>query len=109
MLLPSARTTVDGERPWTFFLPLWSTGQYVAPQDPLLPLADVRVVRANRVYVEQKNLTPSVRCKLIGLASFNNPEFYKRQRMKYSVYGEPRITSRALNGDEFLQVPVRTP
>ena len=105
MPLPSARTTADGERPWAFFLPLWSTGQYVAPQDPQPALADVRVVRANRVYVEQKNLTPSVRCKLIGLASFNNPEFYKRQRMKYSVYGEPRVISRALNGDEFLQVP----
>ena len=105
LLLPSARTAADGERPWAFFLPLWSTGQYVAPQDPLPPLADVRVVMANRVYVEQKNLTPSVRCKLIGLASFNNPEFYKRQRMKYSVYGEPRVISRALNGDEFLQVP----
>lgn len=105
LLLPSARTTADGERPWAFFLPLWSTGQYVAPQDPLPALADVRVVRANRVYVEQKNLTQSVRCKLVGLASFNNPEFYKRQRMKYSVYGEPRVISRALNGDEFLQVP----
>lgn len=105
MPLPSARTTADGERPWAFFLPLWSTGQYVAPQDPQPALADVRVVRANRVYVEQKNMTPSVRCKLIGLASFNNPEFYKRQRMKYSVYGEPRVISRALNGDEFLQVP----
>ena len=105
MLLPSARTTADGDRPWAFFLPLWSTGQYVSPQDPLPPLADVRVVRANRVYVEQKNLTPSVRCKLISLASFNNPEFYKRQRMKYAVYGEPRVISRALNGDEFLQVP----
>jgi len=25
--------------------------------------------------------------------------------MKYSVYGEARVISRALNGDEFLQVP----
>ena len=36
---------------------------------------------------------------------FGNPEFSKKQRMKYSVYGESRIISRALNGDEFLQVP----
>lgn len=46
-----------------------------------------------------------MRCKLIALASFHNPEFSKKQRMKYSVYGEPRIISRALNGDQFLQVP----
>ncbi|MGN0833960.1 MAG: TOTE conflict system archaeo-eukaryotic primase domain-containing protein [Kiritimatiellia bacterium] len=105
LLLPNARTVSDSERPWTFFLPLWSTGEHVGRSSALPLLADVRVVLANRVYVEQKNLTPSVRCKLIALASFHNPEFTKKQRMKYSVYGEPRIISRALNGEEFLQVP----
>ena len=105
LLLPSVRMMSDSEHPWTFFLPLWSTGECVGHNSSLPPLADVRVVLANRVYIEQKNLAPSVRCKLIALASFHNPEFSKKQRMKYSVYGEPRIISRALNGDEFLQVP----
>ena len=105
LLLPSVRMMSDSEHPWTFFLPLWSTGECVGHNSSLPPLADVRVVLANRVYIEQKNLAPSVRCKLIALASFHNPEFSKKQRMKYSVYGEPRIISRALNGDAFLQVP----
>ena len=77
----------------------------VGHDSSLPPLADVRVVLANRVYIEQKNLAPSVRCKLIALASFHNLEFSKKQRMKYSVYGEPKIISRALNGDQFIQVP----
>ncbi len=105
LLLPNVRTTSNGEHPWAFFLPLWSTGKCAGQNSTLPPLADVRIVLVNRVYVEQKKLTPSARFKLIALASFHNPEFSKKQRMKYSVYGEPRIISRALNGDEFLQVP----
>lgn len=105
LLLPNTRMSSDGKRPWTFFLPLWSTGENVVERSAQPMLADVRIVLANRVYIEQKNLTPSVRCRLIGLASFTNPEFYHRQRMKYSVYGQSRVISRALNGDEFLQVP----
>ncbi len=105
LLLPGGRKAADGERPWEFFMPLWTVGN-VAPAATTLPdIAEVKVVLANRVYVEQKNLTPAIRCKLIALASFVNPEFYSRQRMKYSVYGEPRVISRALNGDEYLQLP----
>ncbi len=105
LLYSHGSRSIDGDRPWEFFLPLWSVGE--AQKSPLtLPdIADVRIVLANRVYVEQKNLTPILRCKLIALASFVNPEFSKRQRMKYSVYGEPRVISRALNGDEYLQLP----
>ncbi len=105
LLLPSMRKAAEGERPWEFFMPLWSSGDPVDARANLPYISDVKVVLANRVYVEQKNLTPTLRCKLIGLASFSNPEFYKKQRMKYSVYGEPRVISRALNGDEYLQLP----
>ncbi len=106
-LLPNGRKAVDGERPWEFFLPLWSVAS-PADANTLFDrpcVADVKVVLANRVYVEQKNLTPALRCRLIGLASFVNPEFHSRQRMKYSVYGEPRVISRALNGEDYLQLP----
>ena len=105
LLMPDRRSIAEDAHPWTFFLPLWSTDENGTSIAELLPIADVRVVIANRVYVEQKNLTPAARCALIAIASFNNPEFYSHQRMKYSVYGEPRVISRALNGDEFLQVP----
>ncbi len=105
MLLTNIRKAADGERPWEFFLPLWSAGEPMNARADLPCIANVQVVLANRVYIEQKNLTPALRCKLIGLASFSNPEFYKKQRMKYSVYGEPRVISRALNGDEYLQLP----
>ncbi len=105
LLLPNVRKLADGERPWEFFLPLWSAGDSANVQLERPLIADIKIVLANRVYVEQKSLTPALRCRLIGLASFVNPEFYTRQRMKHSVYGEPRVISRALNGDEYLQLP----
>ena len=105
LLLPQPQTVADSERPWEFFLPLWSTGERPAATSERACVADVKVVLANRVYIEQRELTPRLRSLLIGLASFVNPEFCKRQRMKYSVYGTPRVISRALNGDRFLQLP----
>lgn len=105
LLLPQPQTVADSERPWEFFLPLWSMGERPAATSERACVADVKVVLANRVYIEQRELTPRLRSLLIGLASFVNPEFCKRQRMKYSVYGTPRVISRALNGDRFLQLP----
>lgn len=105
ILLPRPQTVADSERPWEFFLPLWTTGEKTEVASGNTCVANVKVVLANRVYIEQGELTPRNRSLLIGLASFANPEFYKRQRMKYSVYGTPRVISRALNGDRFLQLP----
>ena len=105
LFLSVAHAAADGARPWEFFLPLWSAGESREPSTARTSMVDVNVVLANRVYVEQERLTPAVRCRLIGLASFSNPEFYSRQRLKYSVYGQPRVISRALNGEKFLQVP----
>lgn len=105
LLLPQPKTVADSERPWEFFLPLWSTGERPETTAAKPCIAEVSVVLANRLYIEQMELTPRLRSLLIGLASFVNPEFYKRQRMKYSVYGTPRVISRALNGERFLQLP----
>lgn len=105
LLLPHAPSSEEGERPWEFFLPLWSTGTPPTASASRVPEASVRVVLANRVFVEQRNLTPELRRNLIAVSSFVNPQFYEKQRMKLSVYGEPRVISRALNGEAFLQLP----
>ena len=98
-------TPADGARPWEFFLPLWTAGAATPLSPDASPEADVNVVVANRVYIEQANLTQALRSDLIALASFVNPEFDARQRMKYPVYGQPRVISRALNGEKYLQIP----
>ena len=94
----------DEDRPWTFFLPLWST---LIPDNRPSPgeAIPIEVVLANRVYISQEGLTDELRSRLIRSASFANPEFYEAERMRFSVYGKPRIISRALNGGKFLDLP----
>ena len=41
----------------------------------------IKVVQSNLLYIDKKNLTPKVIKHLLGLAAFQNPEFYKAQRM----------------------------
>jgi hypothetical protein len=48
----------------------------------------VQVVRANLVYVESKGLPPAMLNRLLRLAAFQNPEFYKAQ-----ACGSRRTTS----------------
>lgn len=104
MLIETGSQMRDEDKPWTFFLPLWSTiGPSNKPADR--ELKPVEVVLANRVYIAQGALTDELRSRLIRSASFANPEFYEAERLKFSVYGKPRIITRALNGGRYLELP----
>jgi len=59
----------------------------------------------NLVYIEKKNLSPSFRNRLIHLAAFQNPEFYKAQAMRLSTYGKPRIISCAEDYPKHIGLP----
>jgi superfamily II DNA or RNA helicase len=60
----------------------------------------VQIVRANLVYVESKDLPPAMLNRLLRLAAFQNPEFYKAQAMRLSTYDKPRVIA---CGTEFVQ------
>jgi hypothetical protein len=51
----------------------------------------VRIVGPNLVYVEKNGLPPAMLNRLLRLAAFQNPEFYKTQAMRLSTYGKPRV------------------
>jgi len=53
----------------------------------------VRVVVADGVYVDRDSLPPEMVARLVRLAAFQNPEFYRAQAMRLSTYGKPRIIS----------------
>jgi hypothetical protein len=59
--------------------------------DPLPP--GVKAVLAQRLYVEKAGLPPSLLNQLKRLAAFQNPEFYKKQRMRLSTVTTPRVIS----------------
>ena len=51
------------------------------------------LVISNQIYIPKDDLSPSLRNRLIRIAAFQNPEFYKAQAMHLSTYGKPRIIS----------------
>jgi superfamily II DNA or RNA helicase len=65
----------------------------------------VSIITGNLVYIEKRGLPPGMVNKLIRLAAFQNPEFYKTQAMRLSTYGKPRIISCAEDFDKHIGVP----
>jgi superfamily II DNA or RNA helicase len=65
----------------------------------------VDVVIGNQVYIEREGLPPSLINRLIRVAAFQNPEFYKAQAMRLSTFGKPRIISCAEDYPRHLALP----
>src|SRR3984893_13400175 len=51
----------------------------------------VQITRASLVYVEKNALPTAMLNRLLRLAAFQNPEFYKAQAMRLATYNKPRI------------------
>ncbi|MSR65085.1 MAG: restriction endonuclease subunit R [Verrucomicrobiae bacterium] len=77
----------DGDDPWT--LPPSRKKKEPAIKEPLP--SSIRIVRSNLVYVEKEGLPSSILNRLMRLAAFQNPEFYKAQAMRLSTFGKPRV------------------
>jgi superfamily II DNA or RNA helicase len=60
----------------------------------------VQIVRANLVYVEKTDLPSAMLNRLLRLAAFQNPEFYKAQMMRLSTFAKPRVIA---CGQDFAQ------
>jgi superfamily II DNA or RNA helicase len=53
----------------------------------------IEIVVGNQIYIEKNILPPSLLNRIIRIAAFQNPEFYKAQAMRLSTYNKPRIIS----------------
>jgi superfamily II DNA or RNA helicase len=62
-------------------------------QPPIVgPLPDqIELVLGNQIYIEKGGLPPALLNRLVRLAAFQNPEFYKAQAMRLPIYNKPRI------------------
>src|SRR5581483_3502809 len=65
----------------------------------------VQIVRANLVYVETNGLPPAMLNRLLRLAAFQNPEFYKAQAMRLSTYDKPRVIACGQDFAQHIAVP----
>jgi superfamily II DNA or RNA helicase/very-short-patch-repair endonuclease len=59
----------------------------------------------NQIYIAKEALPPALRNRLIRLAAFQNPEFYKAQAMRLSTFDKPRIIACAEDYPQHFGLP----
>jgi superfamily II DNA or RNA helicase/very-short-patch-repair endonuclease len=53
--------------------------------------AKLQVILGDQLYIDKDRLPPGLYNRLVRLAAFQNPEFYKAQAMRLPTYDKPRI------------------
>lgn len=65
----------------------------------------LELVLGNQIYVAKKGLHPGLRNRLLRVAAFQNPEFYRAQAMRLPTYGKPRVIACAEDHAHHLGLP----
>lgn len=91
-------TEEDQQAPWKQALPI---GQRLPGPLP----ASLSITLASLLYVDKTALPQPLANRLIRLAAFQNPEFYKAQAMRLSVWDKPRIIGCAENFPRHVALP----
>ncbi len=88
----------DERKPWQRPLPVSS--RISGPSPESLPL-----ILANQIFIAKADLPQPLTNRLIRLAAFQNPEFYKAQAMRLPVWNKPRIIGCAENFPQHIGLP----
>jgi superfamily II DNA or RNA helicase len=67
--------------------------------------ASITLTLADRLYLERSGLPQPLLNRLIRLAAFANPAFYKAQAMRLSVWDKPRVIGCAENFPQHIALP----
>jgi hypothetical protein len=65
----------------------------------------MELILGNQLYVAKEGLQPALRNRLLRVAAFQNPEFYKAQAMRLSTYGKPRVIACAEDHAHHIGLP----
>ena len=65
----------------------------------------LELVLGNQIYIAKEGLRPGLRNRLVRLAAFQNPEFYKTQAMRLSTYDKPRVIACAEDHPHHIGLP----
>ena len=82
----------------------WKAPPPVSKLNGPLP-ASLTLTLADRLYVERSDLPQPLLNRLIRLAAFANPAFYKAQAMRLSVWNTPRVIGCAENFPQHIALP----
>ena len=67
--------------------------------------ATITLTLSNLIYIPKADLSPFLTNRLIRIAAFQNPEYYKAQALGFSVWNKPRIICRADNFPHHIGLP----
>jgi superfamily II DNA or RNA helicase/very-short-patch-repair endonuclease len=65
----------------------------------------LEIVLSNQIYIPKAELPPALRNRILHLAAFQNPEFFKAQAMRLPTYDKPRIIACAEDHPEHIALP----
>jgi superfamily II DNA or RNA helicase len=90
----------DADEPWNMAPSRRDLGPIGAP----LP-ARVTATLADQLYLDRTELSAAMVARLIRVAAFQNPEFYRAQAMRLPTFGKPRIVSCAELHNRYVGLP----
>lgn len=91
----------DDDRPWAA-PPSGRCNEL--PYDAPLP-NEIELILGNQLYIAKDQLTPGLQNRLVRVAAFQNPEFYKAQAMRLPTFGKPRVIACAEDHPRHLGLP----
>ena len=65
----------------------------------------LELILGDQIYIAKDQLPPGLRNRLVRLAAFQNPEFYKAQAMRLPTYDKPRIIGCAEDHAHHIGLP----
>lgn len=66
---------------------------------------NIKVILKDMVYIDKANLDGVVKNSFRRLATFANPEFYKKQKLRMSVYNVPMVIDCSKEDEKYLKLP----
>ncbi len=63
------------------------------------------LVLGDQIYIAKEGLVPGLRNRLLRLAAFQNPEFYRAQAMRLPTYDKPRIIDCTEDHPQHIALP----
>lgn len=88
----------DEPTPWTAAIPREDAWEESFP-------TRMKLIISDKLYIEKEGLTSSQINAFIRLAAFQNPDFYKAQKMRLSTFGKPRIINCSAEFSRHIALP----
>ncbi|HNQ87995.1 MAG TPA: hypothetical protein PKM73_05125 [Verrucomicrobiota bacterium] len=66
---------------------------------------ELELALADQIYLAKEDLPPALRNRLIRLAAFQNPEFYRAQAMRLPTYDTSRVIGCAEDCAQHIGLP----